>query len=386
MSSPEQSFQQLDPVGGYSTRPVTLLLSLLIVVYAAAQSGFGWDVITDPLLVILALTSLVLAALGSVFWSSPLRAPFPRAGFAAVVVLTIGAMVLDAAASWNNAAIPPGEWGPVAVGLTLVQLMPYGSPREISTVTSFGAVIAIFIAILHPTGAEGATPMIVTIVATTVPLMAFGYGSAAYASSLRRALRREQSSSVASTGTAGDELRQSIVRSVQQDRVSILNRTVVPFFTQLLRSRRVTAADREKAAAIADSIRSIMVAEADRSWLDTVIDHIAGTGPDGIPGSEVVQDDERLAAGMSTEQRIVTRALIVALFEHPGFDADGFGVLIARHGRSCAVTLTAKLDFDESIPRSELATYLAVVRIVFGDLQLTFQPPTLTLRFSYEHK
>jgi hypothetical protein len=386
MSSSEQSFQQLDPVGGYSTRPVTLLLSLLVVIYAAAQSAFGWDGMTMPYLALLALTVLVLAALGSVFWSSPLRAPFPRTGFIAVTVLTMSAMVLDAAASWNGVAIPPGEWGPVAVGLTLVQLMPYGSPREIGIATTFGAVIAGFIAILHPATTASGTPMIVTIVATTVPLMAFGYGSAAYASSLRRALGRVRTNSILAASAANDELRESIVRSVQQDRVSILNRTVIPFFTELLRRDRVTAIDRESAAVIADSIRSIMVAEADRSWLDNVIDHIAAASDGAVPGSEVVQDDERLAAEMSTEQRIVTRALIVALFEHPGFDPDGFGVLISRHGGTCAVTLTAKLDLDESIPRSELAAYIAVLRIVFGDLQLTFQPPALTLRFSYEHK
>jgi hypothetical protein len=51
-----------------------------------------------------------------------------------------------------------------------------------------------------------------------------------------------------------------------------------------------------------------------------------------------------------------------------------------------SVTLTAKLDDDESVSRSDLGPYLAVLRIAFGDLQVTFQRPTLTLKFSYEHK
>ncbi len=38
------------------------------------------------------------------------------------------------------------------------------------------------------------------------------------------------------------------------------------------------------------------------------------------------------------------------------------------------------------LPRSGLAAYLAVLRIAFGDLHLSFQRPTLILRFSYEHK
>ena len=53
---------------------------------------------------------------------------------------------------------------------------------------------------------------------------------------------------------------------------------------------------------------------------------------------------------------------------------------------SPAVTLTAKLDADESLPRTGLGPYLAVLRVAFGGLTVTFQPPTLTLKFSYDHK
>jgi hypothetical protein len=99
-----------------------------------------------------------------------------------------------------------------------------------------------------------------------------------------------------------------------------------------------------------------------------------------------VLDHDRLAAQMTTEQRIVMRAVVVALFDHPGFDPDGFAILIARDGGAASVALTAKLDDDESVMRSGLAPYLAVLRIAFGDLQVGFQPPTLTLKFSYDHK
>jgi hypothetical protein len=176
------------------------------------------------------------------------------------------------------------------------------------------------------------------------------------------------------------------VRSVQRDRVGTLNYTVVPFFTELLRRDSLDDDDRTRAQAIANSIRSVMVADVDRSWLETVVDQVASQR-DGIGavGSEVVQDPNRLAAGMSTEQRTVMRALILALFDHPGFDPDGFAIVLASRGRSCFVTLTAKLDADESIPKSGLAAYFAVLRIAFTNLRLVFHPPTLTLKFSYDH-
>jgi hypothetical protein len=216
--------------------------------------------------------------------------------------------------------------------------------------------------------------------------MAFGFAGAAHAASLGKALGRMRSASELASRAASVELRDRVVAAVMHDRVSILNHTVVPFFTDVLLGNRVTPDVREGAREISSSIRSIMVAEADRSWLDTVVDQIGGAQDGSLPGSEVVQDDDRLAVGMNTEQRIVIRALLVALFEHPGFDADGFGIMLERQGTRCHVSMTAKLDYDESIPRSGLAAYLAVLRIVFGDLLVTFQSPTLTLRFSYEHK
>ena len=130
-----------------------------------------------------------------------------------------------------------------------------------------------------------------------------------------------------------------------------------------------------------------MVADVDRSWLDTVVDQAAGERDDpSLPGSEVVQDYERRASGMTTEQRIVMRALIFALFAHPGFDPDGFAVVITGRAKVSDVVLSAKLDADDSIPRSGLAAYFAVLRIAFDESQLAFQPPTLTLRFSYGPK
>jgi hypothetical protein len=174
---------------------------------------------------------------------------------------------------------------------------------------------------------------------------------------------------------------------VHDDRVSILNESVVPFLRVVMKQDAVTATDRDRARSIASTIRSAMVADVDRSWLDSILDRLAADRSDSaVPGSEVVQDPHRAASGMTTEQRVVIRAVLLALYDHPGFDSDGFAILITVNGSVASVTVTAKLDDDESVSRSDLAPYLAVLRIAFGDLQVAFQRPTLTLKFSYEHK
>jgi hypothetical protein len=382
-----KSYQQLDPVGGYSTRPVTLLGCAAIVIYVASETLFGWSGVGQPGFGYSALAVILVAGLGVVYWSSPLRAPFPRAGFVAVVALALAGMGLAAAASWTGLNVPPGEWGPVVFGLLMVASSPYRPPRELAIATVVGGLGAGVIAVLHPATHASVAPVVVTLVATVVPLVCLGFGASAYASALRRSLGPLQSGADRAARAASDELRADIVRSVQLNRVGILNGTVVPYFAGLLRRDTVTIEDGREARDISVSIRTLMVADVERSWLDHLVDEIARARDDGsLPGSEAIQDADRLASEMTTEQRVMMRVLLVALFAQPGFDPDGFAILFTPAGDSCEVTITAKLDYDESIQRSGLAAHFAVLRIVFGDLNVAFQPPTLRLRFSYEHR
>lgn len=387
MANIRKSYQELDPVGGYGVQPLMLLAAVFGFAYAAGATALGWDSVREPWLAIAALAVSGAAALSTVFWSSPLRAPFSNVGFGFVVGFGALAMILAAIATWGGAALGRADWGPTVLGLGIVQLGPYRPARQLALTTVAAGIVAGLIAVLQPVAAGDPSRILLHVIESVVPLLALGFASTAYARSLEQTMRGWKSVSNRATREAINELRDGIVRSVQQDRVTILNLQVVPFFARMLERNRIEPEDGERARSIAESIRSVMVAEVDRSWLDTVIDHAGRIrAVDPKPGSEMVQDDERLAAAMTTEQRTATRALLVALFEHPGFDPDGFGIVLGRNGSSCLFTLAAKLDNEDSLLRSGLAAYLAVLRIAFGDLQVTFQPPTLTLRFSYEHK
>jgi hypothetical protein len=170
-----------------------------------------------------------------------------------------------------------------------------------------------------------------------------------------------------------------IARSVQQDRVTILNQDVVPFFAGVLQRGTIGHDDRERAREISDAVRAIMVAEADRSWLDTIVDH-------SLDRASAVTDPQRLANGMGTDQRTAVRALIVALTAHPGFEAEHFAIAIARQGASSRAVLRAGMQASDSMVRSEFAPYFAVMRIVFSELRVEFSDTALTVRFSYDQR
>lgn len=387
MADRGMSYQQLDPVGSYGSRPITLVLSLGIIAVAAGATAFSWSSVSNPVASVLALVATAVAALGITFWSSPLRAPFRWSGFVVVMLFSALSLVLSAVATWNGTTSVVEQWAPITVGLILVQLSSYRSARDLTTATVLGGLLAAFVAIIHPVAASSAEPPLVSVLGAALPLVALGAGATAYSSVMVRSLGRWYSRSPATDSSASPAMKDGVVRSVHNDRVGILNDSVVPFFAALLARGEITSPDREKAREIANSIRSVMVADVDRSWLDVVVDEIAlERGDVETPGSEDVQDDDRLAAAMTTEQRIVVRAVVIALFNHPGFDPDGFAILITGDDDSAVVTLTAKLDLDDSIPRSGLAAYFAVLRIAFRDLNVSFQRPTLTLKFSYEHK
>jgi hypothetical protein len=385
MSDRELTYQQLDPVGSYGSRPITLVFSIGIVILSTIVTAISWPAISDPIAVIFAVVATALSVLGVNYWSSPMRAPFRRSGFVIVLVIAGCGLILYAIATWNNRAAILNEWAPILVGLVLVQLSSYRPARELIAATILGGLLTGFIAVIHPASQHDSMPSLVDVLDAALPVIALGAGATAYSAVLVRSLGRWYAGVPVSERTVSPAMKDRVVRAIHDDRVSILNDTVVPFFTELLVRDSISGEERARAREIAATIRSAMVADVDRSWLDTIMDHLAAERADA-PGSEVVQDPSRLASQMTTEQRIVTRAVIVALFDHPGSDPDGFAILIAPDWDRAAVTVTAKLDADDSLTRSGLAPYFAVLRIAFSDLQVSFQAPTLTLRFSYDHK
>lgn len=386
MPEPRLSYQQLDPVGSFGSRPITLVFSAVIVAVGAGGLLLTWSDVTDPIAGFLAILACALSVLAIVYWSSPLRAPFSRAGFVVVVTLAGLSLVLGPLATWGQLPTLVNQWASVTVGLTLVQLSSYRATRELGIATILHVILIGFVTILQPGIDRHALPVLVIVLDAALPVAGLGMGAAGYSAAMTRWLGRWYSRGAADEA-ASPAMKATVARSVHDGRVSILNHTVVPFLTEILAKDAISADDRDRARIIAAAIRSAMVADVDRNWLDAIMDQLAREkGDPASLGSEAIEDPDRLSNRMSTEQRIVMRAFIVALFAHRGFDPDGFGITISRGSSVAAVALTAKLDGEETPTRTSLAAYFAVLRIAFGGLHVSFQAPTLTLKFDYDHK
>ena len=375
--SGERAFQQLDPLGTLVGRPMTYLTAAGIPVYASVMTWFNRYDINSPVLAVLALALAVVTSALLVYGTSPLRAPFTLRMHSLVSGAAGLAYIVSAASTWGTNAYVRDDWGPVVIGLALLALSQYRPPKEIA---STGLALALFAGVL--TLAQGRffvtqTPDITFALVAMLPILALSLSSATFGRTLIRGLeswRRRASQAAVSYASSNTDW---IARSVQQDRVTILNQEVVPFFAEVLQHDSITADDRERARRISDAIRVVMVAEADRTWLDTIIEQVAGHATD---------DPLRLAIAMSTDQRTAIRAAIIGIAGHPAFSAKGFCLEIRGADGTCTVALSARLETAENVLRGQIAPFLAVIRIVFSDVKVEFAEATLALRFSYEQR
>ena len=82
------------------------------------------------------------------------------------------------------------------------------------------------------------------------------------------------------------ELRAGIARSVQQSRVSVLGREVLPFLAGVMTADRISVADADRARELAEALRRALKAGIESTWLDDLAATIRMSR--GIP---VVVDD-----------------------------------------------------------------------------------------------
>ena len=378
MSGRERTPQQVDPLGALSARPVTVLAASAALVYAGVMTTTTRMEIASLGATAGALVALVAAGVVLVLSASPYRAPFRRRSLVALSVLSAGAVVLSAVGTAGRDAFVRDDWPPVAVGVLLLALAPYRPGVEIALAgLGVALVVAVVVVAQSP---SFVTPVPVTsfVVVAVTPVLALAFAGAAFSRTFTRLVEEWDARASVARSASAEELIESVARSVQQDRVTVLNRDVVPFFTSLVASGTVQEADVERARRIADSLRSTMVAEADRSWLEHLF---AG---DGAPVSGVVVDPDRLAPAMTGEHRTAVRALLVALGATDAVRADDVQVVLRERDGRVDGLLSVPVVGGEASVRHALAPWLAVLRVVFGDLQVDPAPPLLTLRFSYD--
>lgn len=379
----ERTLQQRDPLAAMVGRPTSYLAAVGVPLYAAGMMALNVRDISEPRLALASLAVIAVTGMMFAFASSPMRAPFTSGMLVIVVSGSVAAYLLGAASMWGTNGYVRDDWGPSVIALYLLALAPYRPARDIAlTGLAATGVVAVTVIAQVPTFEAGVPPHLYVLVAIA-PLLALSLGAAVFAEQLVGGLERWEAKATMSVEAFGEERSDWIARSVQQDRITILGHEVVPFFANVLEAGVVTRADRERALALSDAIRAVMVAEVQRTWLDSVVEQSGRQRMFANDTRGSVHDPARLADFMTPDQRTVVRAVIVALHAQVGFDPRTLHVRVEEVANRCEVTLSADLEASEFFVRNELDPYFAVMRILFSDLTVDFLHPSLTLRFSY---
>ena len=387
MTTIERTRQQLDPAGSTGVAPVAIFLAIGAFLYAVFMTVRGQSEISNPIFASLALALLAIAGLMLISASSPNRAPLTERTHAAIHAIAVLAILCEAVGQWGSNAYIRDDWGPATLGILLVALGPYRPAREIAVGGVCSAISIGILTYFEVPSLVTSGPAMAFIALAVTPMLALCFSAAMFSDGVVASIERWQKRAHAASVSLVHEFREGIARSVQQDRVTILNRDVLPFFTEVLARDTITDADRERARTIADSIRRVMVEEVDRSWLEALME-LTGVERTNRPGAArvVVDDPHRAASAMTVAQRTAIRALFVAFADHPGFTRDHLRIALSDQGDLNSGVITAQVPVTDSVMRSTFAPFFAVMRAVFTNLEVEFVQPELTLRFSYDHE
>lgn len=370
--------QRVDPLGATGARPLTAAAGLAVLLLGLGATLADLDEVT---LAAAALGAVALvAAAGLVLWlaASPARAPFSTSAVVGIVALGAAATTASTIATWGANVSVRDDWMPFALGVLVLGLAPYRRGADLLLAGGvLGLVVAVATLAQVPGFASPVPPGVFVVVAVT-PVVALAVGGAVFSSTFVGLVGRWREQAQAQRRETTSALRGQVARSVQQDRVTVLNRDVVPFFADLLRRGAVTVEDLDGARRVGDSLRATLVAEADRTWLEALL----ASPLTSVAGD--VDDPAGAAALLPRERRTVVRALLVALGDSDVVDGRAVRVVVAADDARVRVVVTAPVTAPEPLVRARVEPWSAVLRVVFADARVDPPGASLTLRFSYD--
>ncbi|MFD1715480.1 hypothetical protein ACFSBZ_13480 [Amnibacterium flavum] len=374
----EQSLQRVDPLGALAGRRLTAVTAVAVVLLSVVFAYTSGHFVTDPSAAAGAVILEAAAAALLVIRTGHRQLPFGRPW--ALTVLALGLAAQWLAALGTGTSAPGGQWAPYALALLLLAMVPYRPMNDIVAMTALAAAwVGVVTSMAPAADADGVRGF--EQLAAVVPVLALPIAGVVFSQTVLEYLRRWRDDALASTEDEARRQEVAITRAVQQTRVSILNRDVVPFYAGLVERGSVTAEDVDRAAELAGSIRAVMLADTERSWLDDLLSGRQGAGSPAMHPS-AVHDDEDLARFMNIDQRASLRALVGALRDSVA--PESMGISLRPAGLFCEALLVASAG--PSLRRSvvSLRPYLAVGSAVFSEFSYDIIDDTLKVRFSYE--
>ncbi|MRX43465.1 hypothetical protein [Agromyces kandeliae] len=372
--------QEVDPIGGVAAAPLVLIGSILGAATSIALTAWHWDEVGSVLAAIAGI--LLVAAAGAVATVSalPSRAPFTVERLWFAVALAVGGAIAEYVSTVGADRYLYDNYGPLVVGILILSLAPFSTWVSL---LAAGAVAAAVLAILA-VGSSGASALqanaAALVAVNSVAVLALSAAGAAYSATIVRESLAWQREANAIALERDGGVRAGIVRSVQQGRVSVLSREVLPFLAGVMNAERISVADADRARELAEMLRRALKAGIESTWLDDLASSIAAARRIPI----TVDDPGATAARLRSDQRPPLTALLSWLSSAERSDA--IRIRVAAEGSGSIVRVEARVAAaGGSAPaRREVERFLAVARAVGVRADLEMARENIRVEFRYD--
>jgi hypothetical protein len=230
-------------------------------------------------------------------------------------------------------------------------------------------------------------PAVYFTVAAT-PVLALALGGCGYAWSMTGETLTWREVARAGQARLEDELREGARRMIAQERMTTLNESAVPFLADVLARGAITAADRDRARAIAADLRAGAVASIERTWLtETLAQALAQRGIDPRPGRApaMVSDPDRLDAAFTGEQRAIVGAVVAAVARLRGLEPASVRITASDPEYPQFIIAASATDAPREV-RRQLLPFLSALQSLSMSTSLRVADGRLRVGFGYPRR
>ncbi|KRC60592.1 hypothetical protein ASE14_06240 [Agromyces sp. Root81] len=372
--------QEADPVGAISASPIVAIGATLAFLLAAGLTWSHWGEVGSPLAAVIALVLVAAAGTAASFAASPARAPFTNDRLWLVVMLAVGAAIAEYVSTIGNNRQLYDDFGPAVIGMLILSLAPFCTWVSAALAGVLSAAVLSILVVGASMYTESTAPVAALITLNSASVLAMSAAAAGYSYGIVAETLSWQREANRAALQRDTELRAGIARSVQQSRVSVLGREVLPFLAGVMTADRISVADADRARELAEALRRALRAGIESTWLDDLAANIRmNRGVDTI-----VDDPTGAAAALTADQRSALTALISWLGDAArsqlitvSFAADADG---ETHGD---ITLVAETGTSPP-SRRELDRFVAVARAVAFRADASLTRENVTVGLSYD--
>ncbi|WP_430645828.1 hypothetical protein [Agromyces sp. GXS1127] len=368
--------QEVDPIGAVAAGPLVPIGAVLALGASVALTAWHWEEVGSPFAAWLGILLVAIAGLVASLSVRASRAPFTVDRLWYVVSLGVAGAVAEYLSTVGADRYLYDDYGPVVVGMLILSLAPFCT--WISLLLA-GTVAAAVLAILA-VGTAGSSvldvPAAVLVVVNSVAVLALSAAAAAYSATIVGASLEWQRQANATALERDGGLREGIVRSVQQGRVSVLGREVLPFLAHVAAADRISVADADRARELADMLRRALKAGIESTWLDDLASSLDAARDIRI----TVDDPGATASRLPSDQRPALTALLSWLSADDR--SESIRVTVRADDGRARVTVDA-VTAGAAPARRDLDRFVAAARAagVRGELELSRENVRVEFRY-----